>query len=53
MVLLKIRWQIELLFKLWKSHGRVDEWRTKKPARIVCEIYAKLIGLVVQHNTGC
>ena len=49
MVLLKIRWQIELFFKLWKSHGRVDEWRTKKPARILCEIYAKLIGLLFQH----
>lgn len=49
MVLLKIRWQIELVFKLWKSHGRVDEWRTKKPARILCEIYAKLIGLVFQQ----
>ncbi|HYF61985.1 MAG TPA: IS4 family transposase [Herpetosiphonaceae bacterium] len=49
MVVLKIRWQIELLFKVWKSHSRVDEWRTKKPARILCEIYAKLIGLVVQQ----
>lgn len=49
MVVLKMRWQIELLFKLWKSHGRVDEWRTKNPARILCEIYAKLIGLVFQQ----
>jgi hypothetical protein len=49
MVLLKIRWQIELVFKVWKRHGRVDEWRTKKPARILCEIYAKLIGLVLHH----
>lgn len=49
MVLLTIRWQIELFFKVWKSHGRVDEWRTKKPARILCEIYAKLIGLLFQH----
>ena len=49
MVLLRIRWQIELLFKLWKSHGRVDEWRTKNPTRILCEIYAKLIGLVFQQ----
>ena len=49
MVLMRIRWQIELLFKLWKSHGRVDEWRTKNPTRILCEVYAKLIGLVFQQ----
>lgn len=49
MVLLRIRWQIELLFKLWKSHGRVDAWRTTNPARILCEVYAKLIGLVFQQ----
>lgn len=49
LVLLRIRWQIELLFKLWKSHGRVDEWRTTNPTRILCEVYAKLIGLVFQQ----
>ncbi len=49
LVLMRLRWQIELLFKLWKSHGRVDEWRTTNPARILCEVYAKLIGLVFQQ----
>ncbi|MDQ2998272.1 MAG: IS4 family transposase [Chloroflexota bacterium] len=49
LVLMRLRWQIELVFKLWKSHGRVDEWRTTNPARILCEIYAKLIGLVFQQ----
>ena len=49
MVLLRIRWQIELLFKLWKSHGRVDAWRTENPTRMLCEIYAKVLGLVFQQ----
>ena len=43
------RWQIELLFKLWKSEGQVDEWHTRNPWRVLCEIYAKLIALIFQH----
>jgi hypothetical protein len=49
LVLARARWQIELLFKLWKSGGRIDEWRTQKPQRIMCEVYAKLLAMVVQH----
>jgi hypothetical protein len=48
-ILARCRWQIELLFKLWKSEGRVDESRSEKPWRILCEVYAKLLGMVVQH----
>lgn len=49
LVLLRVRWQVELLFKLWKSHARVDEWRSHNPWRILCEVYAKLIGAVMLH----
>lgn len=49
LVVAKVRWQIELLFKLWKSHGQVDAWRSQNPWRILCEVYAKLLGMLVLH----
>lgn len=48
-VLARARWQIELLFKLWKSHGGLEASRGQRAARVLCEVYAKLIGQVVQH----
>ena len=49
LVLARARWQIELLFKLWKQQGQIDEWRSKNPWRILCEVYAKLVAMVIQH----
>ncbi|MDQ2996715.1 MAG: IS4 family transposase [Chloroflexota bacterium] len=49
LVLGRARWQIELLFTLWKSHGQIDEWRSEKPSAILCELYAKVIALILQH----
>jgi hypothetical protein len=56
LVLLRARWQVELLFKLWKQHGQLDESRSSKPWRVLTEVLAKLLGLLVQHwvvLTGC
>jgi hypothetical protein len=49
LVLMTARWQIELLFKLWKSQGQIDEWATQNPDRILCELYAKLLAMLIQH----
>ena len=49
LVLLRERWQMEMLYKLWKQYGRIDDWRTGNQWRILCELYAKLIGLLLQH----
>jgi hypothetical protein len=47
--LLRTRWQIELLFKLWKQDLSLDEWRSKQPYQILCEVYAKLLIALIQH----
>lgn len=43
------RWQIECLFDLWKNEGQLDETRSHDPLRVLCEFYAKLLTLLVQH----
>jgi len=48
-VLMRMRWQIELLWRLWKERGQVDIWRSAKPMRILCEVYGKLMGCMIQH----
>ena len=49
LTLARCRWQIELLFKLWKSHGHIDTSRSENPWRVLCEVYAKLLAMIVQH----
>jgi hypothetical protein len=49
LTLLRLRWQIELLFKLWKSQALFKAWRSQQPWRILCEVYGKLLMVVVQH----
>lgn len=47
--LMRLRWQIELFWKLYKQQGRIDTWRSGKPQRILSELYAKLLGLLLEH----
>lgn len=42
-----IRWQIELVFKAWKSYHGLTELRGKRPERIECFIYGRLIMMVL------
>jgi hypothetical protein len=49
LVLLRARWQIELLFKLWKQYGQIDTSHSKNPWRLLCDFYAKLIGMIIVH----
>lgn len=49
LALLRARWQIEQLFDLWKTHGGLDRSRSQQPWRVLSELYAKLIALVIQH----
>lgn len=49
LVIARVRWQIELLFKLWKSDGQIDTSRSHKAWRILCEMYAKLLAMTIQN----
>jgi DDE family transposase len=48
-VVAAVRWQMELLFKLWKSQGQLGLSRSGQAWRQLCEIYAKLLGQLIQH----
>ena len=46
-LLYRVRWQIELLFKLWKSYGGLKHIQPLRRERVLFELYAKMIGLVL------
>ena len=48
-VLYSLRWQIELIFKLWKSQCKLDRVAGLRRERVLCELYAKMIGIVMTH----
>jgi hypothetical protein len=44
--LYRLRWQIELTFKIWKSLCNIDKVKKVKRERLECYIYGKLIFIV-------
>ena len=42
----KLRWQIELMFKIWKSLCSIDKVKKVKRHRLECYIYSRLIFIV-------
>jgi hypothetical protein len=44
----RLRWQVELLFKAWKSVGGLDHLAGRTRERILVELYAKLLGKVIE-----
>ncbi|MDD2467541.1 MAG: transposase [Desulfobulbus sp.] len=45
-----LRWQIELVFKTWKSLWKIDKVKKVKKDRLECYIYSKLFIIVLSMN---
>lgn len=48
--LYRLRWQIELVFKVWKSIAFVDKIKKAKRERIECHLYGKLLWVLLGWN---
>jgi hypothetical protein len=46
-LLYRLRWQVELMFKNWKSVARIDKIRPMKYERFACLLFAKLVLIIV------
>ncbi|MDQ0273981.1 hypothetical protein J2S17_005942 [Cytobacillus purgationiresistens] len=49
--LYSLRWQIEILFKTWKSFFEIDECKAIKKERLECHLYGQLISILLCSST--
>ena len=45
----RVRWQIELMFKVFKSEGGLERTWARTRDRILSELFGKLLAMVVQQ----
>ena len=48
--LYQLRWQIEIVFKIWKSILNIQKIRRMKTERFECYIYSKLIWILISRD---
>ncbi|TEA45638.1 IS4 family transposase [Bacillus sp. BH2] len=46
-----LRWQIEIIFKTWKSLFQIHHWQNIKQERLECHVYGKLITIFLCSST--
>jgi hypothetical protein len=52
-VLYRSRWQIELLFKRWKSQGRICELTGSTHVRCMIQLWSRLLGAIMHQWLQC
>lgn len=48
-----LRWQIELIFKVWKSQAKINSLKEMKIHRFECQLLGKIIWLLINWKIYC